>query len=157
MTESSPLFLKDKMMALREQLHRLLLRGHSRRRLAWALALGVTLGLAPLVWGTTLLCLLLAVVLRLPIVAVQAANYAVYPLQIVLLFPFLMAGQYLLAPGQPEVLPRLRQTMVADPLLCARLFWQVNLRGLAVWLVVAPLLVWVAYRLAHRLLPEDAC
>ena len=142
---------------LRDLLHRLLLRGHSRRRLAWALALGVTLGVAPLVWGTTLLCLLLAVALRLPIVAVQAANYAVYPLQIALLFPFLTVGQYLLAPGQPEVLPRLRETLAVDPLLCARLFWQVNLRGLVVWLVVAPLLVWSEYRLAHRLLPEEAC
>jgi hypothetical protein len=73
------------------------------------------------------------------------------------LFPFLTAGQYLLAPaGQPEVLSRLRQTLAADPLLCARLFWQVNLRGMVVWLVVAPLLMWVAYRLAHRLLPEEA-
>lgn len=143
-------------MALREQLHRLLLQGHSRRRLAWALALGVTLGLAPLVWGTTLLCLLLAVVLRLPIVAVQAANYAVYPLQIALLFPFLTVGQYLLASGQPEVLTRLRETLTVDPLLCARLFWQVNLRGMAVWLVVAPLLLWVAYRLAHRFLPDES-
>jgi uncharacterized protein (DUF2062 family) len=156
MTESSPLFFRGKITVLRDLLYRLLLRGHSRRRLAWALALGVTLGLAPLVWGTTLLCLLLAVALRLPVVVVQAANYAVYPLQIALVFPFLTAGQYLLAPGQPEVLPRLRETLAVDPLLCARLFWQVNLRGLAVWLVLAPLLMWLAYRLAHRLLPEES-
>jgi hypothetical protein len=147
---------RGKITAMREVLARLLHGGHSRRRLAWALALGVTLGLAPLVWGTTLICLLLAIVLRLPLAAVQAANYAVYPLQIALLFPFLTVGQFLLAPDQPEVLTRIRQTLAVDPLLCARLFWQVNLHGLLVWLVVAPLLLWAAHRLAQRLLPERA-
>lgn len=149
------LCFRHKVMALRNTLARLLVQGHSRHRLAWSLALGITLGLAPLVWGTTLICLLLAVALRLPVAAVQAGNYAVYPLQMALLFPFLTAGQYLLAPGQPDVLARLRQTLAADPLLCARLFWQVNLRGMAVWLVVTPLLMWGAYRLVHRLLPEE--
>lgn len=133
-----------------------LLQGDSPERLALGLALGITLGLAPLVWGTTLICLVLALVLRLPAAAVQAGNYAVYPLQIALFIPFLTAGQYLLAPRQLDVLSQVRQTLTSDPLLCARLFWQVNLRGMLVWLAMAPLLMWVLNRLARRLLSRPS-
>jgi hypothetical protein len=122
--------------------------------MAWGLALGITFGLAPLAWGTTLICLLLAFALRLPMAAVQAGNYAVYPLQITLFLPFLAAGQYLLASDRREVLESARQILAKDPLEFVRVFWQVNLRGLAVWLIVSPVLLWLAYRLAYRLLPE---
>lgn len=133
-----------------------LLQGDSPERLALGLALGITLGLAPVVWGTTLICLVFALVLRLPLAAVQAGNYAVYPLQIALFIPFLTAGQYLLAPRQLGVLSQVRQTLTSDPLLCARLFWQVNLRGMLVWLAMAPLLMWGLNRLARRLLSRPS-
>lgn len=132
-----------------------LLCGHSRRRLAVALALGATLGLAPLLWGTTLLCLLAALLFRLPPAAVQLTNYAVYPLQIVLFVPFLTSGQVLLAPRRLDVLAQFRQTLERDPMQCFTMFWQVNLRGLLVWLALAPLLMWGVYRLARRLLPAQ--
>jgi hypothetical protein len=118
------------------------------------LALGMTLGLAPLAWGTTLLCLLIGLVLRLPMAAVQAGNYAVYPVQLVLFLPFLATGQYLLASGGQDVLEQARLILAKDPLEFTRVFWQVNLRGLAVWLLVSPIFLWLAYRLACRLLPE---
>jgi uncharacterized protein (DUF2062 family) len=137
---------------LYQELRTRLLASQSPPRLAWAVALGVTVGLAPLAWGTTLICLLLAVALRLPVMVVQAGNYVVYPLQIALFFPFLAVGQHLLAPGRQDALQQVRQVLAEDPLTCLRLFWQVNLRGLAVWLVVAPLLLWVAERLTRRLL-----
>lgn len=133
-----------------------LLQGESPRRLAMGLALGVTLGVAPLAWGTTLLCVALALILRLPPVVVQAGNYAVFPLQVTLFVPFLTAGQFLMAPRQCDVLAQVRQTLSEDPLICARLFWQVNLRGLLVWLAISPLLLWAVYRLTYRLLSPEA-
>jgi uncharacterized protein (DUF2062 family) len=62
-------------------------------RLAFSLALGMTIGLAPLFWGTTLICGVLAWRLNLNQLAVQMANFACYPLQILLLA---------LSPLQPE-------------------------------------------------------
>lgn len=71
----------------------LLLGGASPRRLAWALTAGAVIGLMPLPWGTSLLCLAAALLLRLKPAAVQLANYAVYPLQILLFLPYFHLGR----------------------------------------------------------------
>ena len=45
---------------------------------------------------TTAICAVLALVLRLNMPAIQAANWVAMPLQVVLLFPFFRLGQWLL-------------------------------------------------------------
>ncbi|MGC9158793.1 MAG: DUF2062 domain-containing protein, partial [Terracidiphilus sp.] len=62
--------------------------GISPRRLALTLALGFAIGCIPVVGVTTALCALLALTLRLNFPAIQAANWAAMPLQILLIVPF---------------------------------------------------------------------
>ncbi len=69
--------------------------GISPRRLALTLALGFAIGCLPLVGVTTALCALVAVALRLNLPAIQAANYAAMPLQLLLMVPFLRLGRWL--------------------------------------------------------------
>src|SRR5271156_1481165 len=73
--------------------------GISPRRLALTLALGFAVGCIPVVGIPTLVCAALALALRLNLPAIQAANYIVMPLQLVLIVPFVRLGGRLLASG----------------------------------------------------------
>jgi uncharacterized protein (DUF2062 family) len=73
--------------------------GVSPYRLALALALGFAIGCIPVVGIPTVLCALLALALRLNLPAIQAANYAVMPLQLLLIVPFVRLGGWLFASG----------------------------------------------------------
>jgi uncharacterized protein (DUF2062 family) len=77
--------------------------GISPRRLALTLALGFAIGCFPVVGIPTALCALLALALRLNLPAIQAANYLVMPLQLVLIVPFVRLGGWLLASGPNRV------------------------------------------------------
>jgi uncharacterized protein (DUF2062 family) len=114
----------------------LLRQGISPRRLALTLALGFAIGCIPVVGIPTALCAVLALALRLNLPAIQAANYAVMPLQLVLIVPFVRLGGWLFASGP-------RQEFAARTLLhlsSYTLFSQLGaLTGYAMlaWLVIA--------------------
>jgi uncharacterized protein (DUF2062 family) len=71
--------------------------GISPCRLALTLAIGFAVGCIPVVGIPTVLCAGLALVLRLNLPAIQAANYAAMPLQLALIVPFVRLGGRLLA------------------------------------------------------------
>ncbi len=70
----------------------LLRMGADPDKLAWSLALGVVVGVNPLLGSTTLVALGLASVFRLNLVASQVGNHAVYPLEILLFPVFIKVG-----------------------------------------------------------------
>lgn len=74
--------------------------GVTPEQIARALALGAAIGLLPTVGTTTAVCLLLGGLLRLNQVATQLSNYAVTPVQIALILPFLRLGETLLGVDQ---------------------------------------------------------
>jgi uncharacterized protein (DUF2062 family) len=78
------------------------------RQLAFTLALGFAIGCIPLLGVTTGICALLAMLLRLNMPAIQAANWVAMPLQVVLLIPFLRLGQWLFAEPSDGRLDRQR-------------------------------------------------
>jgi uncharacterized protein (DUF2062 family) len=78
--------------------------GISPERLALTLALGFAIGCLPMVGIPTALCLLIAFGLRLNVPAIQVANYAAMPLQIVLMFPFVRLGSWMFASGSHAAL-----------------------------------------------------
>jgi uncharacterized protein (DUF2062 family) len=113
-----------------------MLTGISPRRLALTLALGFAIGCIPVIGIPTALCLVVAFSLRLNLPAIQAANYAAMPLQIVLIFPFLRLGGWMFASGAH---PAFNAGMVLhqSPL---KLIWASGgLAGeaLVAWLVIA--------------------
>ena len=59
--------------------------GMSLRKISLCIAVGIVLGIFPVLGTTTLLCTVAALALRLNLPAVQIVNYMVYPLQLVLL------------------------------------------------------------------------
>ncbi len=114
--------------------------GASPERLAWSLAIGIVVGINPVLGSTTVLCLLLAFLLRLNIAASQLTNHLAYPLQILLLIPFLRLGSRIFhtsaLPLSPSQLLHLARTR---PVALSRQLWQWESHALIVWLVLAAL------------------
>ena len=75
-----------------ERVQGYLQQGIAPRQLAFALALGFVLGCIPVLGMPTALCAMLALVFRLNLPAIQAANCVATPLQVALIIPFVRLG-----------------------------------------------------------------
>lgn len=62
-------------------------------QLAISISLGAFMGTFPLIGVTSVLCFILAWIFRLNIVIIQAANWLMSPLQILLIIPFYQLGK----------------------------------------------------------------
>jgi uncharacterized protein (DUF2062 family) len=69
--------------------------GTSPRKLSITCGLGIILGIFPILGTTTWICLAAALLLRLNIVVIQLVNYLVFPLQLILIIPFIKAGTFI--------------------------------------------------------------
>lgn len=67
-------------------------RRFSPRELAWALALGIVLGVVPVIGVSTVMILGLCLLFRLPLAPALAISYLVYPLQFLFLYPYAYLG-----------------------------------------------------------------
>ena len=135
----------------------LLRRGTSPENLAWSLALGLLVGVNPLLGSTTVLCLVLAYLFRLNLVAAQISNHAVYPLQLLLVLPFLRAGSLLFDTAPlPMTGPALLHAARSHPFELMRLLWRWEWHALVVWtavsLVGVPIATFALTPLLRRLL-----
>jgi uncharacterized protein (DUF2062 family) len=118
----------------------LLKQGLTPETLAKSLALGVTLGLFPVLGATTVLCVAAGLALRLSHPALQLANYVVYPLQVPLILVFVRLGESIVgAAPMPFSVERLLVFFREDPLAFLARFGSTGLHGILGWLTVAPL------------------
>jgi uncharacterized protein (DUF2062 family) len=124
----------------------LLRQGVTPEKMALSLALGVALGVFPVLGTTTALCALAALILRLNLPAIQIVNYFVYPLQIALLIPFFRAGEELFgAPHLPLSITQILAMVHASLWSATRFLWTTIWHAAAAWCLIAPLCVGLAY------------
>ena len=124
--------------AVRDQLTR----GLSPRGAALAMALGAWLGVIPVLGATTGLCLLAGWSLRLNHGLLQAANLLMYPLQLILLVPFLELGSRAFGGGALDLdLPGLMGRVQSEPWTVLRQYGWVGLHACAVWAALGLLVV----------------
>ncbi len=116
--------------------------GATPELLAWSIAAGLVIGINPLLGSTTLLCFALASLFRLNIAASQLANHIVYPLQVLLVIPFIRLGSRLFhtAP-MPFSAARLLHEARMNPLALTRQLWLWEFHALIVWMIGALLFV----------------
>lgn len=120
----------------------LLRMGASPEKLAWSIALGIVVGLNPLIGSTTLLCLALAAALRLNLAASQLANHVMYPVQIVLIVPFLGLGARVFRTGPIPLSPKLLfHEARMHPWLLVKSLWVWEWHALVLWAVCAAVLL----------------
>jgi uncharacterized protein (DUF2062 family) len=135
----------------------LLRRGATPEKLAWSLAAGLLIGINPLIGSTTILCLLLAFLFRLNIVASQLANHVMYPLQILLVIPFIRLGSVIFhtAP-MPLSAKELLNAARSHPVQLIRELWLWESHAFILWTIFAavaiPTIALVLTPILHRLL-----
>jgi len=131
----------------------LLRQGVTPEKMALSLALGVALGVFPVLGTTTALCALVAFIWRLNLPAIQIVNYFVYPLQIALLIPFFRLGEKLFgAPHLPLSVPQLLAMVHASFWGATRFLWTTVWHAAVVWCLIAPVFVGLGYVLLVPLL-----
>ena len=124
----------------------LLRQGVTPEKMALSLALGVALGVFPVLGTTTALCALVAFIWRLNLPAIQIVNYFVYPLQIALLIPFFRLGEKLFgAPHLPLSVPQILAAVHASFWGATRFLWTTTWHAMVVWCLAAPVFVGLAY------------
>ncbi len=128
----------------------LLKKGTSPRELAIAVAVTFVLGLFPVLGSTTILCTAFALMFRLNLPLVHLINYSVYPLQLVMLIPFMKLGEIIfqfenLSYGFEEVV----ELISNDVFNAISVLWNVTLQGIGAWLIIAPVVSYTLYLILH--------
>ncbi len=135
----------------------LLRMGASPQKLAWSIAVGLLIGINPVLGTTTILCLIVAFVFRLNVAASQLGNHVVYPLQLLLVVPFIRAGSRVFhtAP-MPLSAKELLDAARTRPLALTHQLWLWEWHASVVWAAVAviavPIVALVLTPLLRRLL-----
>ena len=126
----------------------LLRKGLTPEKIALSIALGVTLGVTPVLGSTALLCTLAAIVLRLNLPATQLVNWLVYPLQLALLVPLLRAGAWVFHRPLAEItLDHVFELIRTDVLHAVTMLWMATLHGLVVWFALGSVTTGLVYLL----------
>lgn len=138
--------------------------GITPEKIALSIAWGIMIGIFPVVGATTLLCALAAVILRLNPAIIQLANWLAYPLQLLLIAPFFLAGAYMFG-GEPltQDVQELIVLLKSDLWSAVFLLKGIILHAVVVWLLAAPVGIVVLYWVLKPLLkmlhgqvyPED--
>jgi uncharacterized protein (DUF2062 family) len=118
----------------------------SLRKIALCIALGIVLGIFPVLGATSLLCGVAALLLRLNLPAIQVVNYMVYPLQLVLLAPFYGAGNWLF---KQQDLPLINTDLIGllqnDFWGGLTNLWDLTMYAILTWSAISPLLILMLY------------
>ncbi len=124
----------------------LLRQGMSPEKIALTIALGVMLGVTPVLGSTTLLCTLAAVAFRLNLPAIQLVNGAVYPLQLILLIPLYRMGAWIFRTNVPVVSMHGVVALIQTGLWSSiQLLWVVTMHAVVAWLALGLLTTALLY------------
>jgi uncharacterized protein (DUF2062 family) len=124
----------------------LLKQGVTAEKIALTVALGITLGVTPVIGSTTMLCTLAAVSLRLNLPAILLVNGAVYPLQLMLLVPFLRAGAWMFRVGGPKLtIVEIFHLVRSNVWHATTTLWIATMHALVIWLMAGCMVSAVVY------------
>lgn len=129
---------KNRKNKLWESIKAFLWQGMSPDKLALTVMFGTALGIIPILGVTTVLCAAAALCFRLNMLLIQAINYFVYPLQLLLFIPFIKLGEFLFY-GQNvfpfsvgEIIRMAKESWWGT----VQQFWLSNLMGVMAWFAV---------------------
>ena len=137
----------------------LLKQGITPQKISLAVVLGVLLGIAPVLGTTIVSCTVAALALGLNLPLIQLVNNLVYPLQLLLLIPFVQAGQWLFRqPPLPLSVSQIIAEFQKDFWGSVVAFWSYTWHGAVAWLVLSavagPLMYFLLLFPLKRVLPK---
>ena len=124
-----------------------------------AVAVSFAIAIVPFIGLTTLLCLIAGRLFRLNHVVMQVVNHTAFPLQILLIVPFVRLGETMTGARHFALTP----TAIVDEFNRSipdflEKFWLTGLHGLLGWAITVPLACWLLHLILrqtfHRLLPK---
>jgi uncharacterized protein (DUF2062 family) len=134
-----------------------LIQGVTPQKIALTIALGLALGIFPILGTTTALCAVAAVWLKLNQPVIQLVNWLVYPLQLGLILVFIRAGEWMMhVPLIRFSLPQLIEKFRESPGDFFKQFGMCGVHGVIAWLLIAPFLILITYTVLLPLLKRLA-
>lgn len=128
-------------------LNALLRQGIAPDRLALCVAVGIVVGNIPVLGVSTILCALIALLFRLNLPAIQLAQAAMAPTQLLLIIPFLRLGEWITrAPAQPLTVQAARALLGGSVRHAVAILWDSILRAGLAWSLIAPVAIFAVYR-----------
>jgi len=132
--------------------------GISPQVLALSFAFGISGGVFPLPGITTLVCFVFIYFFSLNVAATQVVNFAITPIGVSCVIPFIKLGNYIL--GVDEDVSNIITLFTDEGILAALgVAGSSILRGIFAWIMVTPILTFVAYYIllpfVKRALPTD--
>ena len=120
-------------------------------------ALGIGIGLFPVLGISTLLLAVIALVKRLNLAAIQLVNYLIYPLQLLLIIPFVRLGEALTGAARQPLSIEAGLGLLAEGVWNAVVtLWDAIVHAALGWLVVGPIGIYLLYRLLVPMLARAA-
>jgi uncharacterized protein (DUF2062 family) len=120
--------------------------GITPQKISLTLALGVTLGIFPILGATTLLCFVAGLCLKLNQPIIQMVNYLMYALQLVLILFFVRVGEFVThATPVSFSIPELFRKFHESPREFFREFGMTGVHGIVGWLLIAPFVAALLY------------
>jgi len=133
-------------------------RGISPEKLSWTIALGITLGIFPIMGSTSLVCFIAGYFLKLNQAILHLFKTLTYPLHLALILVFIRLGQHL--NGVPPIkfsIPQMVIQFKDNPAQFARDFGLAAWYGIEAWaiaaLVLIPVLRIISLPLLKKLMP----
>ncbi|MCB1142831.1 MAG: DUF2062 domain-containing protein [Leptospiraceae bacterium] len=138
-------FLKAKII---DPILNLLKQGVTPEKIALSIAFGILLGVFPVIGSTVILCTIATFLFKLNFIAIQLANYLIYPVQFILFIPFIRLGETVLGSDPfPLSMELIFNMLKEDILLAIKTFWVANLHGIFGWFLIGPISIYICYRI----------
>ena len=116
----------------------LLRMGASPKKLAWSIAVGLLIGINPVLGSTTVFCLAASTIFRLNLAASQLANHIVYPLELILVIPFIHLSSRIFGTAPiPLSASELLRAAREHPLELTRQLWRWEWHAFLLWIAIA--------------------
>jgi uncharacterized protein (DUF2062 family) len=154
MTEPSRNFFRRRLI---DPIFELLRQGVTPEKIALSLAFGLGVGIFPVLGVSTILCTIIAIVLRLNLPAIQLVNYLASPLQLALIIPFVRVGERLLGVApQPLSIGAGFRLMGEGVLHSIVVLWDAIVHAALGWIVIGPFFIYALYLVFRPLLVRAA-
>jgi uncharacterized protein (DUF2062 family) len=131
-----------------EPLLALLRQGTTPSSLALCVSIGVVVGNIPILGVSTILCTVIALAFRLNLPAMQLAQAAMAPTQILLIIPFVRLGEWIArAPQQPLSIKEGLALIEQGAWHAVIVLWKAIMHAGIAWILIAPTATYVLYRI----------
>jgi uncharacterized membrane protein YbhN (UPF0104 family) len=126
--------------------------GVSSEKLTQALLAGIIIGISPLIGLTTFISIFIGYIFKLNQVVLQTANYAMYPIQILMIPVYIKSVSYFFKVNDFPIRPDLIwEKFKSGPVLYFKTFGPIILYSILIWIIVSIVLYFILKPLILKL------